>query len=107
VKWAAANNIVTGYGNGRFGPNDRVTREDLVCIFVSYAEYAKITLSAVREYAAFNDNGSISGYAKDSVERFYRADLIQGEPGNMFNPKGSATRAEVAAIIYRFVHATR
>jgi len=106
VKWAAANGIVKGYGNGKFGPADNITREQLATILDNYAVFARLDLPAVKEYQAFADDKSIAGYAGGAVERLFKAGVISGKPGNIFDPKGKATRAEVASMLTRYVTAS-
>jgi len=106
VKWAAANGIVKGYGDGKYGPADDITREQLASILDNYAEFAGLNLPAVKEYQAFADNSNIAGYAGGAVERLFKAGVIGGKPGNIFDPKGKATRAEVAAMLTRFITAS-
>jgi len=103
VIWAAANGIVSGYGNGEYGPEDSITRQDLVVILNNYAEFAGIELPSTYEYTGFDDDVDIAGYAKCAVESFFMAGIIEGKPGNIFDPMGNATRAEVAALLHRFL----
>jgi hypothetical protein len=103
VAWAAENEIVSGVGGGRFAPDGNITRQDLAVILTRYAEYKGFTLAAAREYAAFGDDNAVSDYARAAVEICYRAGVISGKPDNLFDPKGEATRAEVAAMLHRFV----
>jgi len=105
VVWAAANGIVSGYGGGLFGPEDYITREQLAVILGSYAAEMGMTLPMVRDYSGFHDDAGISDYAKEAVEYFFRAGIISGKPGNVFDPQGTATRAEVATMIMRFLEA--
>jgi len=103
VKWAAENGIVTGYENGTFCPDNTIYRQDLALVLNRYADFAETELTATREYAAFNDNAKIDTYAKDAVETLYKSGIINGKTGNNFDPKGSATRAEFAAILHRLL----
>jgi hypothetical protein len=106
VKWAAANGIISGYGDGRFGPEDNITRQELVVILDRYAEYVGLTLnSQLSTFNLFNDDADIADYAKEAIERFFAAGIINGKPGSIFDPKGNATRAEVAAMLMRFIEA--
>ncbi|MCL2057432.1 MAG: S-layer homology domain-containing protein, partial [Oscillospiraceae bacterium] len=105
VLWAAANGIVSGYGDGIFGTDDEITREDLVVILDRYAFYARLTLPAIREYIGFADDAEIASYAKGAVEKFYKAGIVNGMPHNLFDPLGDAKRAEVAAMLHRFLEA--
>jgi hypothetical protein len=103
VIWAAANDIVGGYGGGRFGPEDYVTRQDLAVLLNRYSRYAGIDVPVIRAYTGFNDEADIAGYAKEAVERFFEGGIISGRPGNVFDPRGNATRAELAAMLARFM----
>jgi hypothetical protein len=103
VKWAAANGIVSGVGGGKFAPDAAITRQDLAVVLNRYTGFAGMNLPAQRPYAAFNDSAAIADYAKAAVETFYSAGIINGVPGGLFNPKSGATRAEVAAMLHRFL----
>jgi hypothetical protein len=98
VKWAAANKIASGYGGGKFGPADNITRQDLAVILVRYASFAGIELPMIREYQDFNDNTDIAGYAKDAVEKCYRIGIINGKPGNLLDPKGRGVCGDFAQV---------
>ena len=103
VTWAAANGIVKGYGGGNFGPDDNVTREQLATILNNYTGFAGINLRETRQIVIFNDDNDIADYAKESVARLVRANVITGKPGNIFDPQGLATRAEFAAMLQRML----
>ena len=103
LKWAYANGIVLGYGNNLFGPEDPITFEQLATIFARYAGYIDVTPPELREYAGFDDDADIANYAKNAVELLYKAKIIEGKPGNVITPKENATRAEVAALLRRFM----
>ena len=103
VAWAAANGIVNGYGSGRFGPNDPVTREQLAAILYRYTAYRKAsTASNGDNLASFSDLGTVSGYALESMNWAVGAGLLKGANGKL-DPKANATRAQVAAIIHRYL----
>lgn len=105
VKWAAGNNIVLGYPNGKFGPNDNMSRQDMAVILHRFATFSGMTLPVRTAYPGFADDTRIGGYAKEAVEKFVRAGVINGKPGNRFDPGGTATRADCAAIVHRFLEA--
>jgi len=107
VKWAAENEIVKGYDNGKFGQNDNITRQDLVTILNRYANFAGLTLPGTKDYTTFSDDVDIADYAKEAIVRFYKAGIINGYPDGGVHPKGEATRAEFAAMLYRFLEITR
>ena len=103
VAWAAANGIVNGYGSGRFGPNDPVTREQLAAILYRYTAYRKAAAASNGDnLASFSDLGTVSGYALESMNWAVGAGLLKGANGKL-DPKANATRAQVAAIIRRYL----
>ena len=106
VSWAAMNGLVHGYGDGLFGPDDNITRQDLAVILMRYADLADMTLPVTRDYLNFNDEADISNYAKDAIERFFKTGIINGKPSNIFDPKGGATRAEVATMLHGLLSVT-
>ena len=103
VLWAQVNGIVQGYGDGLFGPLDYITRQDLAVILMRYAELVGFDLPEVRDYQGFDDGADIAGYAMEAVEALYCAGVINGRDSGVFDPKGNATRAEVAAMLHRFL----
>jgi uncharacterized repeat protein (TIGR02543 family) len=102
VKWAYHNGIVSGYGGGKFGPNDDITRQDMAVMLNNYANFAGKELPKIRGYPGFLDEADIANYAKEAVERFFMAAIINGKPGNVFDPRGQATRAEFATMLMNF-----
>ena len=102
IAWANANGIVTGYGNGLFGPNDAITREQMVAILYRYAQYKEYDVSASAELTAFSDAASVSGYAVDAMKWANAAGLINGVTSSKLAPGNSAARAQVASILMRF-----
>jgi hypothetical protein len=107
VIWAANNGIVAGYGNRKFGPADNITREQMAAILNNYVVKMGLNLPAIRAYTAFDDEAAIAGYAKESVERLYIEGIIDGKKENLFDPKGSSTRAEAASMFHRLVEAIK
>ena len=104
VAWANANGIVSGYGSGKFGPNDKVTREQLAAILYRYAQYKKYDVSVGEDtnILSYNDAQSISTYAIPAIQWVCGAGVVTGKSGSKLDPKGNATRAEVAAMLMRF-----
>lgn len=105
VLWAYSCNVVKGYGKGKFGPYDGITREQMCAILVRLADELNVSIPSVKSSVSFKDAGQISSYAKNAVDICQRAGIINGVGGNMFNPKGMIKRGEVAAMIVRFVRA--
>ena len=103
VAWAAANGIVNGYGSGLFGPNDPVTREQLAAILYRYAVYGGMTAVTLEEnLGGFADTAQLSAYAIQAMNWAVGQGLINGSGSNLV-PKAQATRAQVAAIIHRYL----
>ena len=103
VAWAAANGIVNGYGSGLFGPNDPVTREQLAAILYRYAVYGGVTAVTLEEnLGSFADTAQLSAYAIQAMNWAVGQGLINGSGSNLV-PKAQATRAQVAAIIHRYL----
>lgn len=102
VTWAADNDIVNGTGNLTFSPNANVTREQMAAILYRYAQYKRYHISASASLTGFSDAASVSTYAKTPLSWAVAEGLVKGTDGRLL-PKGSATRAQVAAILHRFV----
>jgi len=103
VRWAAANGIVAGYSASQFGPGDKITREQLAAILYRYADFANISLPALGNYPGFTDDTKIAGYAKEAINALVVAGIISGYPDGSIRPQGTATRAEVAAMLSKFM----
>ena len=105
VKWATANGVVNGYGNGKFGPEDLVTREQMVAILYRYCELKGVSVTAGNSVtlSEYVDAGNVSAYAAAAIKWACGAGIINGKPGGYLDPKGNITRAEIAAIFTRFL----
>lgn len=102
VNWAAANDIVAGYGNGLFGPNDTVTREQMAVILYRYAQYKGYDTSASNSLNGYTDVGGVSSWALTAMQWANAEGLINGTSSTTLSPTSGATRAEVAQILMRF-----
>jgi hypothetical protein len=103
IEWASKNNIVNGTGNKNFAPDQSITREQMAVIMENYAKVIGFTLPKVHGENTFADSAKISAYAKDAVKQMQVSGVISGKNGNLFDPHGTATRAEVSAVLRRFV----
>lgn len=103
VAWAAQNNIVMGYGDGLFGPDDTITREQLAAILYRYAAYKNYKISGSADLSAYSDESSISGYAIEAIRWANANELITGKGNGILDPGGNALRCEVSAILLRFM----
>lgn len=101
VNWAVANGIVSGYGNGKFGPKDNMTREQLAQILYNYVAFKGYDVSLQGDLSAFNDGAETSQWALTAMKWAVGTGLIQGYNGNL-DPTGTATRAEVAQLLMNF-----
>ncbi|MDY3992674.1 MAG: S-layer homology domain-containing protein [Evtepia sp.] len=102
VAWAAANGIVNGTSDTTFAPLNNITREQMAAILYRYAQYKNYDVSGSADLSAFTDATSISDYAVSALQWAVEAGLINGKGNGILDPKGSATRAEVSAILSRF-----
>lgn len=101
VAWAEANNIVQGTGSGKFSPDSSVTRQQLAAILYRYAQYKGYDVSQTADLSGFRDGTQVQSYARTAMEWACGVKLIQGTDNNALLPAGSATRAQVAAILQR------
>lgn len=102
VVWANDLGLVTGYGDGTFGPNEPITREQLAVILQRYAACLGYDVTLGADLSGYQDASSISTYATDAMGWAKSEGLINGVGNNLLNPKGYATRAEIATILQRF-----
>ena len=102
ITWASSLGLVAGYKDGSFGPEDSITREQIAKILYLYADYKGFDTSNFADISSYKDAAKVSGYAKKYMEWAVAEGLIKGSNGEL-NPKGNATRAEIAAILKRFV----
>ena len=102
IAWAAANGIVDGYGDGRIGPNDTITREQMAAILYRYAQYKGYSVAARADLSVYTDGAQVSSWALTSMQWANARGLVTGNTATTLNPGGSATRAELATILMRF-----
>jgi hypothetical protein len=107
VLWATENKIVSGVGNGLFDPDRNITREQLAVMLYNYAKNIGLDVSELGDLAGFGDAGTVSDWAEEALRWAVAAGLINGKPGELLDPKGTATRAEVATILQRFIEKTQ
>jgi hypothetical protein len=102
VTWAYEAGIVQGTGTG-FAPNAPVTREQIATMLYRYAAYLGLDTEARAPLDVFSDAGKTAAWAEDAMKWAVSAGLFQGNTDGTLNPKGNATRAEVAALLQRMV----
>ena len=99
IHWAAENGIVSGYGNGNYGPEDNITREQLAVMLWRYAGSPEVE----HDLSHFVDEHKISSYAREALEWASANGIVNGKGGNVLDPKGNATRAQVAQMLKNFI----
>ncbi|HHV98868.1 MAG TPA: S-layer homology domain-containing protein, partial [Clostridiaceae bacterium] len=101
---AKALGLIKGYGDGKFGPNDKITREDMVVIISRMLDMQGkgFEETGLSELDKFADKGEIASYAKEILASFVKAGIIKGS-GGYINPKGNTNRAEMAVILHRIL----
>lgn len=99
VAWAATEQVITGYPDGRFGPNDPITREQLAVMLYRYAGSPAVSVGGLN----FVDAGKVSGYAQQAIAWAVANGIINGKGNGVLDPQGTATRAEVAQMLLNFV----
>ena len=102
VAWAAANGIVDGYGNGNFGPEDNITREQMAAILYRYASFKGYDMSARGNLSSFTDGSQTSAWAREAMQWAVGTGLINGKGNATLDPLGTAQRSEVAQILMNF-----
>ena len=103
VNWAAKTGIVDGTSATTFAPDKQITREQMAVIMKNYAAKLGYTIPKTLKAVTFADNASISSWAKEAVKSMQQAGILAGKTNNRFDPAGTATRAEVATVLRRFV----
>lgn len=109
VTWASENNVVAGIGNNKFNPTGNVTREQIAAFLYRYARLKELDIYSRKDITTFPDAASVSSYAVDSLSWAVSENLVSGMTTGtsttvILNPKGNATRAQVAAILMRFAY---
>ena len=103
IRWALREKLLTGYSADLFGPNDMLTRQQLAAILYRYSGSPALSNAAL---STFEDREQIGSYAREAMVWAVNAGLIQGTTPTTLNPKGSATRAQTAVIIMRYLTGT-
>lgn len=103
IEWANNNNILKGVGDGKYVPDQPISREQMAIILQKYAKVTGLTLPKVYAANTFADSTKISASAKDAVKQMQTAGIISPKNGNIFDPQTAVTRAEVSAVLHRYV----
>ena len=102
VQWASVNGVVNGVGKHRFAPDTQITREQMASMMMRYAQFKQYSTGKSADLSAFNDAGSISSWALESMKWANAAGLINGRTASTIAPQDTANRAEAATILMRF-----
>ncbi|MDR1530949.1 MAG: S-layer homology domain-containing protein [Clostridiales bacterium] len=102
IEWGLELGIVAGVGENRFAPEADISRQDLAVILKRFADATDLQLPEKRPYTDFTDEAECADYARAAIEALFKAGVINGRENGRFDPKGSATRAEAAAMLHRF-----
>ncbi len=103
INWASDKKIVMGYGDGTFKPNNNITRQDLMVILYRYAKYKGKNISTDADITNYPDYNKIDNYAKEAMKWAIGKKILYGNNSGLLDPKGNATRAQVAVIIERYM----
>ena len=100
--WAAANKIVSGYGDGKFGPDDAVTREQMAVIMYNFTKAMGYDVTGSASLDKFSDSASVHSWAADAMKWAVGSGVMSGNADGTLNPRGTATRAQVATIMMNY-----
>ncbi len=103
ISWGVENNIVKGLSEEKFAPYNNITREQLAVMLNNFAKAQNIELKKIYSNNIFKDDKNISNWAKESISALCQAGIIEGRPDNTFAPKETATRAEIATVLVKFI----
>ncbi|QSX06623.1 S-layer homology domain-containing protein [Sedimentibacter sp. zth1] len=103
IEWAVKANIATGVGNNNFSPDKPITREEMSVMMYKFAQYSGYEIPVMSEKYLFNDVNNFSNWSKEAIFAMQQAGIINGTGNFKFKPKGTATRAQVSAVLRRFM----
>ena len=102
ITWATSHGVASGTGSNRFSPDNNITREQLACMLYSYAHVVGLDVSTRGDLSIFIDRDKISAYAVDALSWAVGSGIIAGVGSNTLSPRGTATRAQMAAMLNVF-----
>ncbi|MEN1761616.1 S-layer homology domain-containing protein [Anoxynatronum sibiricum] len=106
IQWANTAGIVKGVSSDEFAPDMPISREQMAVMLLKYIKAMNIDIAKLREEKLFDDEDEMSTWAKEAVKEIQMMGILSGKPDNTFDPKGSATRAEVSSMLRRFIERT-
>ena len=101
VAWAYENGIVTGYGDGTFQPDRKVSRQELAAVFVRYLRHKGVVSTQPEDVSGYTDAASIEEWAVEAVGAMTALELLKGDANGAFRPSAGASRGETAAVLVR------
>lgn len=104
IGWAVSEGLVTGYSDNTFKPDDKVLRQELAVLFARFLDSRSISLPEVSDPASFTDSSLIPKWAADGIEKMRLTGIVTGDELGRFNPTSSATRAEIAMMLVRYLN---
>ena len=105
VMWAVENGVVSGLSDSKFGSSNNITREQMAVMLYNFTKSQSIELSNIYSGSNFKDADKISNWAVESVNALVKAGILNGRDNGNFDPKGTATRAEIATMFVKFLDA--
>ncbi|WP_037372559.1 InlB B-repeat-containing protein [Anaerovorax odorimutans] len=103
VNWAEKNSIIMGIGGNKFAPNRKISREEMTAIIYRFAEYLKVSQGSLETKLGYTDASKIDNWAIESIKYCKENKIVLGRDDGSFDPQDTATRAEVATILKRFI----
>lgn len=105
IDWAATNGIISGLGDNQFGPNEKITREQMAVMINNFIKVMKSDLDNVNAASSFTDQDKIGKWAVEAVSKMQQLNIINGRPDGSFAPEGTASRAEATSVIKSYIDA--
>ena len=103
MAWAYENEIVNGISTTLFAPGNNITREQMITIFARYARFKGLETLSLNDLTDYDDRTKVSNYALDAFRWGVGTGIINGTSATTLAPQGTATRAQCAAILHRFI----
>ena len=103
IRWATEKGVYTGFGGGVFRPDEQITREQLAAVLYRYAKFQGADVSKTGDIAGFSDAGKVSAWAQEPLKWAVGNGIVNGQGNNTLSPQGMAQRADIAAMLHRFL----
>lgn len=103
IRWTTEQGVYTGFGEGVFRPDEEITREQLAAVLYRYAKFKGADVTKTGDIAGFADAGKVSAWAQEPLKWAVGNGIVNGQGNNTLNPQGMAQRADIAAMLHRFL----